>query len=128
MPRYLEVGPLRPTALLAIALLALPGCDLGLEALNTDETRLRTVEPQFQLNNVILNSAPQTGQYRCESTIVQQHLRVFTGVAACGNFNVAARTNMDGNWTNGYSRLVALQDVLDATKDDPARQNLYNMA
>lgn len=120
---------LRPTGLAAAVLLILPGCDFGIESVNIDDTRLRTVEPQFQLNQVIVSSAPQTAMFRCEASVVQQHLRVFTGVGACANFNIAARNNMGGNWTNAYqTRLRALNDILDVTESDPTRVNLHSMA
>lgn len=118
----------RPVGVAAAVLLLLPGCDFGLENVNIDSTRLRAVEPQFQLNDVILGSAPSNSEWRCEASIVQQHLRIFTGVAACGNFNVAQRGNQAFHWNGGYGRLMELRDVLDATREDPARQNAYNIA
>lgn len=119
----------RPGGALAAALLLLAGCDFGIETVNIDRTQLTSVEPEFQLNSVIVNSAPTIDMMRCEATIVQQHLRVFTGVGACANFNLDARQNTAGNWTNGYqTRARALVDILDQTRDDAARSNLYNMA
>jgi hypothetical protein len=121
--------PLRPAAIAAAVLLVLPGCDLGLETINVDPTRLTSVDPRFQLNNVIVQSPNLNAAWRCEASIVQQHFRMFTGVASCGNFNTAHRGNMSSNWTNGYqTRMRGLLDVIDATQNDPQRQNLYNMA
>ena len=117
-----------PGGVLALALLLLPGCDFGIESVNIDRTQLTSVEPEFQLNNAIVASAPTIDMMRCEATIVQHHLRVFTGVGACANFNLDARQNMEGNWNNGYqTRARALVDVLDGTRDDATRSNLYNM-
>jgi hypothetical protein len=124
---------LRSAGMAAAVLLLLPGCDFGLDSVNVDNTRLRAVEPQFQLNDVILGSSPGTGEYRCETSILQQHIRVFTGVGSCGNFNVAARGNMTFHWTGGYNRLRELGVVLAATEGggeagSPALQNLHHIA
>lgn len=119
---------IRPLGVAAAVLLLLPGCDFGLETVNIDSTRLRSVEPQYQLNNVLLGSAPGAGEWRCEASIVQQHLRIFTGVSACGNFNTANRNNQQFHWNGGYNRLRELKNVLDVTRDEPTQQNLYNVA
>lgn len=112
----------------AALLLLLSGCDSGLEAVNVDTTRLRDVDPLFQLNDVIVGSGPPADELRCEGTTVQQFVRVSTGFFACANFNVAALSTMGHQWGGNYGRLLELGDVLTKTKDDPQQQNLYNMA
>jgi hypothetical protein len=127
----MEIGmkwrALRP-GLAAAVLLQLSGCDFGLESVNVDTTRLREVDPVFQLNNVIVGSAPPGDELRCEGSTVQQFLRVSTGFFACANFNVASRSTMGHQWDGNYGRLLALNDVLDELQDDSDQQNLYSMA
>lgn len=120
---------LRPVGMAAAAvLLLLSGCDSGLESVNVDTTRLRGVDPLFQLNDVIVGSSPPGDELRCEGTTVQQFVRVSTGFFACANFNVAALATMGHQWGGNYGRLLELNDVLTKTQDDPAQQNLYHMA
>jgi hypothetical protein len=117
----------RPGAAAAVLLL-LAGCDFGLESVNVDNTRLRDVDPVFQLNDVIVGSAPPGDGLRCEATTVQQFVRVSTGFFACANFNVASLSTMGHQWGGNYGRLLDLNDILDKIQDDPDQQNLYNMA
>ena len=119
---------LRPAGVAAAALLLLSGCERGLETVNIDTTRLRNVDPVFELNSVIVNSAPPQDELRCEGTTVQQFVRVSTGFFACANFNVASLETMGHQWAGNYGRLLALNDVLSKTKEDTKQVNLYNMA
>lgn len=94
------------------AVLSLSACDRGFDALNTDETRLTSVEPAMQLNTAIVASAPNLTMLQCETSIVKQHMRIFTGVGACGNFNVDARETSANNWEAVYGPI--LRNVVDA--------------
>jgi hypothetical protein len=115
--------------LLGAALTVMSSCDRGLEALNTDRTRLTSVEPVMQLNNAIVNSPANLTMLQCETSIVKQHMRIFTGEGACGNFNVDARGQSNNNWNNGYqTRLRNLRDAVQNSEGTPAQQNLHNMA
>jgi hypothetical protein len=120
--------PLRPVGMAGAVLLLLSGCESGLEAVNVDSTRLRDVDPLFQLNEVIVGSAPPADELRCEGTTVQQFVRVSTGFFACANFNVAALSTMGHQWGGNYGRLLELNDMIVKTADDAELQNLYNMA
>lgn len=119
---------LRLAGMLGAALLLLSACESGLESVNVDRTRLRDVDPLFQLNDVIASSAPPADELRCEGTTVQQFVRVSTGFFACANFNVAALTTMGHQWGGNYGRLLELNDILAKTEDEPQLQNLRNMA
>ena len=119
---------LRPVWTAAAVLLLLSGCDFGLETVNVDTTRLRDVDPLFQLNDVIAGSGPAGDELRCEGTTVQQFVRVSTGFFACANFNVAALATMGHQWGDNYGRLLELTDILAKLEEDPEQQNLYNMA
>lgn len=113
---------------IAVALLLVGACDSGLESVNVDRTRLRDVDPLFQLNDVIVGSGPQGDELRCEGTTVQQFVRVSTGFFACANFNVAALATMGHQWGPNFGRLLELNDVLAKTEEDPQLANLRNMA
>lgn len=113
---------------LGVALLLLAACDSGFDVLNTDKTRLTSVEPVMQLNHAIITSAPNLTMLQCETSIVKQHMRIFTGVGACGNFNVDERGTSANNWNNGYqARLRNVQDALAEMDKYPADVNLHNM-
>lgn len=112
-----------------VGLLVVTSCDFGLDTLNVNETDLTEVQPEFQLNDAIVSSAPNVDALRCEATIVKQHVRIITGIGSCANFNIDGRQVTSTNWNNGYqTRLRALIDVIRATEEDPDRANLYNIA
>lgn len=106
----------------------LTSCDKGFDEMNTNPNALIAVEPSYQLNYAILNSAPGLNQIQGGTSIVKQQMRIFTGVGANGNFNVDARETSSSNWTNGYNNIRNLVDVIRNTKDLPEKSNLYNMA
>ena len=128
MEMQINRSSFRPIRNAAALVLLLSGCDSGLESVNVDTTRLRDVDPLFQLNDVIVGSGPAGDELRCEGTTVQQFVRVSTGFFACANFNVAALATMGHQWGGNYGRLLELSDVIAKTRDDPQRANLYNMA
>lgn len=113
---------------LFLALILLASCDSGFDELNTNPIDLTSVDPAFQLNNAIINSAPDANRIRCESSIVKQQMRIFTGIGACGNFNVDGRETSSSNWNTGYLQVRELEDALRTTEEVAERSNLYNMA
>ena len=116
------------TGLLGAALFSATSCDDGFDTLNTDTTQLTAVEPVMQLNTAVLNSAANLTMLQCETSVVKQHVRVFAGVGACGNFNVDARGTSENNWTNGYQvRLRNVVDALGKTPADATSSNLHSM-
>ncbi len=100
-------------------------CESGFDSMNTHPTALTAVEPAFQLNNAISASAPNFTHAQCETSIVKQHMRIFSGVGACGNFNQNSRPTHNWNYTNQVRNLV---EVINVTADDPSQVNLHNMA
>jgi hypothetical protein len=101
-------------------------CDEGFNEVNTDDTAISKVEVVLQLNAAIAASGLQADQIRCESSITKQQMRIFTGVGACGNFNVDASADVSNtNWNQAYQvRLKNLNDAL--TRSDP-NTNLHQM-
>ena len=124
----IQTRNLRRSGLIGAAILFLIGCDSGFDTLNTDTTRLTSVDPVMQLNTAIVNSAANLTMLQCETSIVKQHMRIFAGVGACGNFNVDARDVSSNNWNNGYgTRMRNLVDALRTSADDPTAANLRNI-
>ncbi|GAB3318440.1 SusD/RagB family nutrient-binding outer membrane lipoprotein [Larkinella ripae] len=108
--------------------LSLTACDDGFDEMNINPIALTAVEPAFQLNNAIVNSAPAYGNLSYETTIVKQMITPFSGQGSAANFNQDNRTVSNGNWNTYYRTIIReLVDVIAQTKDNPARSNLYNM-
>ncbi len=116
--------------LTAVALLtSISGCDKGFDELNINPTALTSVEPAYQLNTAIVNSAPGYGNLSYETTIVKQMITPFSGQGSAANFNQDNRGVSSGNWNTYYNTIIReLVDVIRQTKDVPARSNLYHMA
>ncbi len=113
---------------LSISLLLVTSCDSGFDELNTSKTGAISLDPAFLLNNAIINSSP-TPSLTYEIAIVQQMFSSNTGVLVGGNFNQTNVTNTPLNWTNYFQNVVNYaSDVINRTKSDATRANLYNMA
>jgi len=118
---------LRLTWLLPACLLT--ACDKGFDELNVNPTALTAVDPAYQLNTAIVNSVPNYGNLSYETTIVKQMVTPFTGQGAAANFNLDNRSVAAGNWNQFYNTVIReVVDVVEKTKDVPARSNLYHMA
>jgi hypothetical protein len=112
-----------------LPLWGLGGCDKGFDEMNINPVALTAVDPGYQLNTTIVNTAPTYGNLSYETTIVKQMITPFSGQGSAANFNQDNRAVAAGNWNNFYqSNIKELTDVLAKTKDVPARSNLYNMA
>ena len=117
------------TCLWIVACLFASSCDKGFDELNVNPVALTNVDPGYQLNTAIVNSAPGYGNLSYETTIVKQMITPFSGQGSAANFNQDNRSVAAGNWNNFYqSNIKELTDVIAKTKDVPARSNLYNMA
>ncbi|MDF7819147.1 SusD/RagB family nutrient-binding outer membrane lipoprotein [Runella sp. MFBS21] len=105
------------------------GCDKGFDEMNVNPIALTAVEPSYQLNTAIVNTAPAYGNLSYETTIVKQMITPFSGQGSAANFNQDNRSVAAGNWNTFYqTNIKELTDVIAKTKDVPARSNLYNMA
>lgn len=115
--------------ILLFPLILLTACDAGFDELNVNPVALTAVDPAFQLNTAIVNSAPGYGNLSYETTIVKQMITPFSGQGSAANFNQDNRGVSAGNWTQYYRNTIReLTDVITKTKDNAARSNLYNMA
>ncbi|CAN5525369.1 SusD/RagB family nutrient-binding outer membrane lipoprotein [soil metagenome] len=114
---------------LFIALALLASCDDGFDEMNINPIALNSVDPAFQLNTAIVNSAHGYGNLQYETIIVKQMINPFSGVGAAGQYNQDNRAVASGNWNRFYRNTIKeLADVIEQLKDDPDRSNLYNMA
>lgn len=108
-------------------------CDNGFDDLNTSKVAALAIDPAYQLNNITLN-LNATGFAGGSSLIydlgaVQQVISPNSGVLAGANFNQDNRNATQSLWQAYYRNAVrSAVDVLDKTRDDPERSNLFNMA
>ncbi len=104
------------------------GCDDGFDELNTNPVRLTSIDPTFQLNYAIIESAPVYNNLTYETTIVRQMITPFTGVGTGANLNQDNRSATEDNWQDGYRRILKnLVDGIEALKEAPDRTNLSSM-
>ncbi len=115
---------------LAVLLTGLNGCDKDFEQINTNPILATSIDPIYLFSNAQYGSALNTLPY--QSPIVQQILAPFTGVLEGGNHNIVYDPNsnalFNSLYTAGGGPVVLLTDVINKTKDNPDRSNLYNMA
>lgn len=114
-----------------VSLLTLGSCDKGFEQLNVNPTQPSNIDPIFLFANAIRTSGYPAGTtliYDTPTVQQTQHLSV-VGVLEGANLNRRNDNNTQALWNQYYPNPVKLlTDVIQRTKDDPARQNLYNMA
>jgi len=117
------------SSLILLASIGLGSCDEGFDKMNVNPIALTAVEPSYQLNTTIVNTAPSYGNLSYETTIVKQMITPFSGQGSAANFNQDNRSVASGNWNSLYqNNIKELTDVIVKTKDLPAKSNLYNMA
>ena len=111
-----------------ISLVFLLSCDKGFDELNTNPVELTAVDPSFQLNQAVINSAPVYGNLTYETTIVRQMITPFTGVGTGANLNQDNKSQTQNNWNDAYRNILKeLVDGIENNKDDPDRSNIVNM-
>ncbi len=114
--------------LVVIALITSSSCDKGFDELNTNPVELTSVDPSFQLNDAVINSAPVYGNLTYETTIVRQMITPFTGVGTGANLNQDNRSQTQNNWNDAYRNIIKeLVDGIENNKDIPERSNIVNM-
>lgn len=115
------------TLLITLALTS--GCEDGFDALNTNPNSPTALNPIFTFNNALVNSTFPADVLVFESAIVQQVFSPNGTVLAGANFNQNNFPRNAGLWARYYRDVVRyLVDIINQTKADPNRSNLYNMA
>ncbi|MDQ6889507.1 MAG: SusD/RagB family nutrient-binding outer membrane lipoprotein [Bacteroidota bacterium] len=114
----------------AVLLTGLNSCDKNFEKVNMNPVLATSLDPVYLFSNAQFSSAINTISYQNE--IVQQIITPFTGVLEGGNHNVVYDPNSNALFNTMYAApngpVVLLTTVINQTKDNPARSNLYNMA
>lgn len=107
-------------------------CEKGFDQLNINPTAATALNPVFTFNNAMINTSFPASSLVFEHPIVQFMYSPNSGVLAGGNFNVDNRGAAGPNaalWQRYYRDVIRyLVDVINQTKTDANRTNLYNMA
>lgn len=107
----------------------LSSCDKGFDQLNTNPTAAISLNPVFTFNNAIASSSYTSENLVFETAIVEQLFSPNSGVLAGANFNQDNKARNAGLWQQYYRNVFRyVVDVINTTKSDPGRTNLYNMA
>src|SRR5690349_21703570 len=102
-------------------------CDKDFEEVNVNPVLPTTLDPGYLFSNAQYSSA--IGTFHYQSEIVQQIITPYTGVLEGGNHNIVYDPNTNVAFNSLYNSPVRfLVDVINQTKDDAGRSNLYNMA
>ncbi|HEU5147677.1 MAG TPA: SusD/RagB family nutrient-binding outer membrane lipoprotein, partial [Chryseosolibacter sp.] len=110
-------------------LIAVTSCDKDFDEINTSQTAATAIDPVFQLNNAVINTSFPGSSLVYEVGIVQQIISPNSGVLTGANYNQDNRASTQTLWQTYYRNVIRnTRDVIDRTKDDPARSNLHNMA
>ncbi|HEX9955864.1 MAG TPA: SusD/RagB family nutrient-binding outer membrane lipoprotein [Fibrella sp.] len=111
--------------------LGISSCDKGFDALNVNPTAATALNPVFTFNNAVINTTFPNSTLIFEHAIVQQMFSPNSGILAGGNFNVDNRGSAGQNaglWQRYYrDNIRYLVDIMNQTKTDANRTNLYNM-
>lgn len=117
---------------LVALILGVSSCDKGFDTLNVNPTAATSLNPVFLFNNALINSTYPGSTLIFEHPIVQQLFTPNSGIVAGGNFNIDNRGPSGANaglWQRYYrDNIRYLVEVLNQTKSDANRSNLYNMA
>lgn len=112
----------------------LAGCDKGFDELNVNQVDPVTLDPQFVMNNAIILTTYQDnfqtlGMLCYNFPIVQQIVTPFGSSLSGGNYNIFNPSNSNLVWVNFYQNVLKQNfDVIEKTKADAERSNLYNQA
>lgn len=105
-------------------------CDQNFDDLNTNRVSATNIDAMFQINQAIISSSPSSfGILVYEVGAVQHVISPNSGVLTGANFNQDNRASTQSNWQQIYRNVIKnTKDALSRIKDDPARNNLVQMA
>ncbi len=114
---------------LMLLFLFFSSCEEGFDELNTNPAQLTSLDPTFQLNSSIVNSAPTYNNLTYETTIVRQMITPFTGVGTGANLNQDNRAATAGNWNQRFPNIIKnLEDGINrVTVETPEKTNLLSI-
>ncbi|MEO6313482.1 MAG: SusD/RagB family nutrient-binding outer membrane lipoprotein [Chitinophagaceae bacterium] len=103
------------------------GCTKGFEEKNKDRFAITKVDPGLLFTGA--ERGMNAGNWDGEQTIVQQYLNAYNAGATAGfQFNEDIDAYNSPRWGIYTGVVTSLVQIISLTKDDPANQNLYNMA
>ena len=109
--------------------LLIVSCDEGFDDLNINKNAATSINPAFILNNALINTSFVATTVQYEMGIVQQMISPNSGVLTGANYNQDNREATNQNWIRFYRSVIRnTVDVIQQTKDVPARSNLNSMA
>lgn len=107
-------------------------CEKDFDQLNTNPTAATALNPLFTFNNAMINTTYPGSTLVFEFPIVQYMFSPNSGILSGGNFNIDNRGTTGVNagiWQRYYRDVMRyVVDVINQTKADANRSNLYNMA
>lgn len=121
-------------SLLVSFMVVFASCENGFDELNTSKTGALEIDPAYQLNQAIVSSSTSGGFAGGSSIIydygvVQQIISPNSGVLTGANFNQDNKQATQTLWQQYYRNVVRnTADVMERTKDDASRSNIFNMA
>ncbi|MCC5935884.1 MAG: SusD/RagB family nutrient-binding outer membrane lipoprotein [Lunatimonas sp.] len=112
-----------------IVLSPLTSCDNGFDEMNINPVQPTALDPIYLMNRAALFSTISATSLNYEAAIVQQIVSPNGGVLAGGNFNQLNRAFSIGTWNKYYRDVLKhTVDVKRFTRDNPDRNNLYQMS
>jgi hypothetical protein len=108
-------------------LVILTGCDKNFEKINTNPVLPSSLDPAYLLAQAELNASWGSGTITYQSAIVRHTMHPFLGVLAGGNVNQKNPAVERMQWDQYYPLVRNVVDILDKTRGDSARTNLYHM-
>jgi hypothetical protein len=117
---------------LLIATLLFSSCDKDFDEINTDKTSFVAIDPVFKMNKAIINLAEMGfhfGTGRLQQLQIAGWVTTPFGTSLAGaNYNQFIPGFHAWPWTSFYpSSVVTTIDIINETKDDALRFNLYQM-
>jgi hypothetical protein len=103
------------------------GCDKNFEEINTNPVLPSNLDPAYLLAQAELNASWNAGTVTYQSAIVRHTMHPFLGVLAGGNVNQKNPAVERTLWDQYYPLIRNVVDIVDKTRDDSVRSNLYHM-
>ena len=113
---------------LLIAALLIMSCDKDFDEINTSKTAFVSLDPAFKLNRAIINLM-EMGSRVQQLQITHWLTSPFGSSLAGVNYSQFVPSMQEFPWSSFYpSSVVTTVDIVNQTKDDATRTNLYNAA
>ena len=113
---------------LLVVLLLFAGCDKDFDEINTSKTAYVSLDPVIKLNKAIINTM-EMGSRVQQLQIAFWLTSPFGSSLAGANYNQYVPSMQEFPWVSFYpSSVVTTVDIIQQTKDDATRTNLYNAA